>query len=312
MCSGKGPIVINSSVTPKIIVQSDQLADFGSQAGNNSSPAEPTVDNGQVFGGPASGGTTFRVKGQHFCGLKNVTCCVRNKLSCNECDVHNDTLMVCRSPELIIDSLDAANIEPLRFYFINSTKKEEKFKLPDIGYHRYQYPVFTDFVFDGCCNVTVNGLYPNPGFTAEDISIVVVAENSSSRCQIISMDNTQIICKVSQSSPPQLGSLPKQINVTICDNLIVVKPSKQKFSHFKSLLASNLLPGVITIGAYVSFIAVLCVALIFFKSSKDYDLLYLYGRQQKAEMRPLDERNPNEYDDNGEPENMLLVLDEHH
>ncbi|KAL5245404.1 hypothetical protein ACI65C_012814 [Semiaphis heraclei] len=313
MCSGKGPIVFNSSVTSKIVVQSDQLADFGSlRTGNNSSPVKPTVDDGQVFGGPASGGTTFRVKGKHFCGLQNVKCCVRNKLSCNGCDVHNDTLMVCRSPELNIDQVDAANIQPLRFYFINSTKKEEKFNLPVIGYHHYQCPVFTDFVFDGCCNVTVNGLYPNPGFAVEDISIVVVAENSSSRCQIISMDNTQIICKVPQSSPPQLATLPKQVNVTICGNLTVVRPPKQKFSHFKSLFASNLLPGVVTISAYVSFIAVLCVALIFFKSSKDYDLMYLYGRQQNAEMRPLDERSPNDYDDNGEPENMLLVRDERH
>jgi len=307
-CSGKGPIVFNSSITPKIILQSDQLADFGSQADNNSSAVEPTVDDGQVFGGTASGGTTFRVKGQHFCGLQNVKCCVRNMESCSECNVYNDTLMVCRSPELNIDPLDAANIEPFRFYHKNSTGEYEKFKLPDIAYHRYQDPAFADFVFDGCCNVTINRLYPDSGFAVEDFFIVVVAENSSfSRCQIITMDNTQIICKVSQ-----LGLLPKQINVTIGNNHIIVMPSKQKFSHFKSLLASSLLPGVVTIGAYVSFIAVLCVALIFFKSSKDYDLLYLYGRQQLAEMRPLDERNPNDNDDNGKLENMLLVRDEHH
>jgi len=117
---------------------------------------------------------------------------------------------------------------------------------------------------------------------------------------------------VSQLSSSQLGPLPKQLKVTIGDN--VVKLLKQKYRNFKSLLARILWPDVVTIGAYISFIAVLCVALVFFttKATKEYDLLHLHGRQQFAEMRLLDERNSNDYDDHGKPENMLLVRDECH
>jgi len=284
-----------------------------SEVGNNSFPVVPKVSTGQRLGGIESGGTTLRVRGKHFCGLWDIKCCVRNKKSCSHCDVYNDTLIVCRSPKLNISPQNAYEIEPLQLYAKNSTGIQTKInETTVIGYHRYQDPVFKDFVVDGCCNFTINGVYPVQGFAVEDLSIVLVAKNSSSRCQITSMDSTQIICKVSQSSLPQLGPLPKQIQVTIGDNMEVVELTKQKYSHFKSSLARTLLPGVVTIGAYVSFIAVLCVALIFFKSSKDYDLLHLYGRQQVAEMRPLDERNLNDYDDNGEPENMLLVRDESH
>jgi len=220
--------------------------------------------------------------------------------------------MVCGTPKINTDPKNAYEIEYLTFYAEKSTGKEYKLNLPNLDYHRYHDPVFTDFVVDGCCNVTVNGLYLDKGFTAEDLSIILVGENSSSRCQITSLDSTQIICKVSQPSSPQLGTLPKQLNVTISDQLNVVKLSKQKYSNFKSSLARILWPSVVTIGAYVSFIAVLCVALVFFKATKDYDLLHLHGHQHLAEMRPLDEQNPNDYDDDGKPENMLLVRDECH
>jgi len=220
--------------------------------------------------------------------------------------------MVCRTPKINIDLEDAFENEYLRFYAEKSIGIEYKLKLPDLDYQRYHDPVFTDFVVDGCCNVTVNGLYLDKGVTAEDLSIILVGETSSSHCQINSLDSTQIICKVSQSSSSQLGPLPKQLNVTIGNILNVVKLSKQKYSNFKSLLARILWPGVVTIGAYVSFIAVLRVALLFFKVTKEYDLLHLHSRQQLAEMQPLDERNPNYYDDNGKPENMLLARVECH
>ncbi|XP_060878592.1 uncharacterized protein LOC132950964 isoform X2 [Metopolophium dirhodum] len=312
-CSSNGPSVINYSVTPKIKLPSDQPPWSGSsQPGNNSSPVHPTLDDGQVFGGIESGGTTLWVHGQHFSGLRKVRCCVRHRYWCGNCDVRNDTRMVCRTPNININPEDAFENEYLRFYAEKSTGIEYKLELPDLDYHRYHDPVFTDFVVDGCCNVTINGLYLDKGFTAEDLSIILVGESSSSRCQITSLDSTQIICEVPQSSSSQLGSLPKQLNVTISNNLNIVKLSKQKYSHFKNSFARILWPSVVTIGAYVSFIAVLCVALIFFKATKDYDLLHLHGHQQLAEMRPLDERNPNDYDDDGKPENMLLVRDECH
>lgn len=312
-CPGKDPIVNSYSVTPKTIIQSYQSLGC-SQVDNNRFPVVPTVDDGQVFGGIESGGNTFRVHGKHFCGLRDIECCVRNKISCSNCNVQNDTLMICRSPKLNIRPENASEVEPLRFYAKNSTGIQMRVNATEvIRYRRYQDPVFTDFVVNGCCNVTINGLYPVQILAAEDLSIVLqVPGNSSPRCLDTWMDSTQIICRVSQSSLPQLGPLPKQIKVTFGENLKFVERTKQKYSHFKSSLATTLLPGVVTIGAYVSFIAVLCVALIFFKSSKDYDLLHLYGRQQLAEMRPLDERNLNDCDDNGEPENKLLVRDERH
>jgi len=313
-CSGKGPGVINvSSVTPKMALQSDHPPRFGcSKGGNNSSPVSPTVDDGQVFSGIQSGGTTLQVHGQHLSGLRNVKCCVNNRRCCGNCDVLNDTRLVCRTPKIKSSLVDAFKIEPLRFYANNCTGKPDKLNSRDFEYHLYRDPFFIDFVVDGCCNVTVNGLFLDQGFATEDLSIVLVAENSSSPCQFTSMDSTQIICKVPQSSSPQLGTLIKQINVTIGDNLKAVQLAKHKYSHFKSSLPRILLPGIVTIGAYVSFIAVLCVALVFFKASKDYDLLHLHGRQQLAEIRPLDEQNPNDYNDNAESENMLLVRDECH
>ncbi|CAI6346571.1 unnamed protein product [Macrosiphum euphorbiae] len=312
-CSSKGPSVINYSVTPKIILPSQEPpSSDSSQSGNNSSPFHPILDDGQVFGGIESGNTTLWVHGQHFSDLRKVRFCVKHRYWCGNCDVRNDTHMVCRTPNIKIDLEDASKIEYLMFFDENSIGEEYNLTLPGLMYHRYHYPDFTDFVVVGCCNVTVNGLYLDKGFTAEDLSIILVGENSSSRCQITSLDSKQIICKVLQSSSSQLGSLPKQLNVTLGGHLNVVKLSKQNYSHLKSSLARILWPSVVTIGAYVSFITVLCVALIFFKATKDYDLLHLHGRQHLAEMRPLDEQNPNDYEDNGQPENMLLVRDECH
>ncbi|CAI6377374.1 unnamed protein product [Macrosiphum euphorbiae] len=315
-CSSKGPVVINYSVTPKINLQSKLFLNPGSgnsQVVNHSSPVHPTLDHGQVFGGIESGSTTFWVHGQHFSGLRNVKFCVKNRYWCGNCDVRNDTHMVCRTPKINIHPEDAFENEYYVLFFAEkSIGIKYNFSLPDLHYQRYHDPVFTDFVVDGCCNVTVNGLYLDKGFTAEDLSIILVGESSSSRCQITSLDSTQIICKVSQSSSSQLGTLPKQLNVTIGGNLNVIKLSKQKYIHFKSLLARILWPGVVTIGAFVSFIEVLWVALVFFKATKEYDLLHLHGDHQLAKMRPLDERNPNDYDENGKPENMWLVRDECH
>jgi len=135
--------------------------------------------------------------------------------------------MVCQTPKINIDPEDAFENEYLMFFAEKSIGIEYPLYLPDLYYQRYHDPVFTDFVVDGCCNVTVNGLYLDKGFTTEDLSIILVGESSSSRCQITSLDSTQIICKVSQSSSSQLGTLPKQLNVTIGDNLNVVKLSKK-------------------------------------------------------------------------------------
>ncbi|XP_008182989.1 uncharacterized protein LOC100167195 isoform X2 [Acyrthosiphon pisum] len=275
-----------------------------SPSSNDSSPVHPTLDDGQVFGGVKSGGTNFWVHGQYFSGLRKVKYCVKNRYCCSTyCDVRNDTHMVCPTLRFTSDQKK----EYLRFYAQKSNGIEYELELPDLDYHRYHDPEFTDYVLGGCCNVTLHGRHLDKGFNAEDLSIIVVGENSSFPCQITSLDSDQIICKVSQPSSSRLGPLTKQINIMVGDNLKVVRQSKQKYSYYKSPSTQILWPGVVTIGAYVSFIAVLCFALVFFRAKKDYDLLHLHGRQHLAEIRPLDEQNPNDYDDNGKPENMLLV-----
>jgi len=302
---------VKTSVTPKTIVQSYQPKSEGAADNNNSSPIVPTVDDGQTIGGIVSGGTTFMVKGRRFSNLLNMKACVLNKTACGYCNFRDDTLIDCQSPKIVINDPQPQSVietQPLAFYAKNSFGNEIEFE-SKIKYNIYHDPVFTNFVVNGCCNVTVSGLYLDQGYAAKDLSILPDADNSSSRCLVTWTDSTQITCQLSQSSLSQLDQLPKQINVKLGNYNSVVNITKQKTSHFRSSL-SGILPGVvITIGAYVSFIAVLCVALIFFKSSKDYDLLHLHGRQHLAEMRPLNESD--DYDNNSESKNILSVCDKH-
>lgn len=266
----------------------------------------PTVDDGQTFGGIASGGTTFVVKGRSFSGLQNAKACFDNK-TCIHCTILNDTSIECRSPKFVVNETQTViEIKPLKFYGKDPAGNVLKLNSHSFDYHLYQDPVFTDYMVNGCCNLTVNGLYLDQGYATGDLSIVLDTENSSSVCDPVTwMDSTQIVCHSTQLDP-----LPKQINVKIGDYMSAVKLTKQKTSKFKSSLAAIILPGVVTIGAYISFIAVLCVALIFFKSSKNYDLLHLHGHQQLAEMRPLDEKNFKDNKNKSESNNMLLKHDE--
>lgn len=270
-------------------------------------PMVPTVDDGQTFGGIASGGTMFVVKGRSFSGLQNAKACFNDKTTCVHCSIINDTSMECRSPKFVVNETQTViETKSLKFYGKDPAGNVLKLNLDPFEYRLYQDPVFTDYMVNGCCNLTVNGLYLDQGYATGDLSILLDAENSSSVCGPITwMDSTQIVCQSSQLDP-----LPKQINVKVGNYISIVKLTKQKSSRFKNSLAAIILPGVVTIGAYVSFIAVLCVALIFFKSSKDYDLLHLHGPQQLAEMRPLDEKNFNDYDNNSESNNMLSKYDE--
>ncbi|XP_027852466.2 uncharacterized protein LOC114131449 isoform X2 [Aphis gossypii] len=271
-------------------------------------PMVPTVDDGQTFGGIASGGTTIVAKGRSFSGLQNAKACFVNKSTCVYCSILNDTSMECRSPKFIAvnETQTAVEIKPLKFYGKDPAGNVLKLNSNSFEYHLYQDPVFTDYMVNGCCNLTVNGVYLYQGYTTGDLSIVLDTENSSSVCGPITwMDGTQIVCHLSQLDP-----LPNQIYVKAGDYISVVKLTKQNSSKFKNSLAAIILPSVVTIGAYISFIAVLCVALIFFKSSKDYDLLHLHGPQHLAEMRPLDEKNFNDYDNNSESNNMLSKHDE--
>ncbi|XP_025201946.1 uncharacterized protein LOC112599313 isoform X2 [Melanaphis sacchari] len=317
MCLYKGPVVVKDSVTPKTMLQSDRLKPKDPVGDNNSSSIVPTVNAGQKFGGIVSGNTKFMVQGQSCESLYNVKVCTTDyNQTCSRCNVHNDTFMECKSPKFVInDPQPRLVMKQLKFkadIFPGSVQVNPNSWL--IEYYLYQDPVFTDFVVNGCCNVTVNGLHLDLGYAANDLSIVLDSENSSSRCLIILMNSTQITCQLplSRSPPSQLDPLPKQINITVGDYFRVLTLTKRKSSHFKNSLAGIILPGIVTIGAYVSFIAVLCVALIFFKSSKDYDLLHLHGRQNLEEMRSLNEKNFNDYDNDSESKNMLPVRDKRH
>lgn len=257
--------------------------------------ADPIVDANQTFDGIASGNTTLWVHGQRFTYLSDPIIKVHN--SSSDCKIQNDTYMKCRSPPLT----HSANLpnQILNLWFIAGFAHQKINITPPLDsakYYLYPDPTFTDFTIDNCCNITVKGQNLDHGYRAKDDLSIQLVDKNSTECWVILIDSHQITCWINSSNP-----LPQQIIVKIGENIFKVKIAKKRKNHFPSSFTSVILPSVITITMYVAFITCLCLALLFLKTStKQYDLMNIYHRQQFSEMRPLNERqrNPDDnYDD---------------
>ncbi|VVC35606.1 IPT domain,Immunoglobulin E-set,Immunoglobulin-like fold [Cinara cedri] len=257
----------------------------------------PTVAADQEFSGIMSGNTRLMVRGQHFACLNHTKICVGNRDNCTchygKCQVLNDTCMVCETPKFEVYS---KKVIPMSFY-ANITTKSVIFNPPNSAlYHLYPDPTFSDFVLDGCCNVTINSMHLIRGYHVEDLSIRSIG--NSTECLNISMTTNQIYCQL-----PPLNPLPNVISVTIGFGLTINVPMT-KSGETSGLLALMVLPNIFTI-AYImfTFITLLCVTFFGLKSSIKYDLLSLRHNKPLFEMKQLNRRQSNSTDDKDESGN---------
>lgn len=252
----------------------------------------PKVLPNQTFGGPAFGGTAFWVHGRGFSCLQRARAVLGTNETTAPCHVRNDTHMECRSP-----AVDA--VRPLRVGFRAELAGEPvEFGPPDVEsvYRVYPNPVFADFAVDGCCDVTV---YRSGGdnYRTDEYAVRLLPGNVG--CSVTAVHADRIVCQLPSSSPAELE--PWSIVVSVGRNF-TANVTRKKSVHFNSSLQTSvILPSVMAISAYVSFIAFLAVALVCLKTPKRYDLLPVRQGQPAIRMRSLDRRqSTNDYDEDDE------------
>lgn len=297
----RGPVCLTLPELPQhLMLQSSRDFDFVNRhfkPNDDQSPTKikadpPVIDANQTFVGIKSGGYEFWVRGQNLTSLQNVSVHADDKTVHHaSCSVKNDTHMMCWP---LTTKVDVKDVYQLSVYFeAVHFGKTVNLSLPSSRpvYSLYPDPIFTDFTVYDCCDVTINGVDLDRGYTITNLSIQW--DENSSECQIIELELRRIVCQL--PSTPQ--SPPLQTIVITIGNFTTKISNLKKYnnrsnSSARSSSQSNgvdYLPSVFAIGAYVSFIVFLCVILVRLKSSKNYDLLNVHLYQPSTEMKVYDD-----------------------
>lgn len=245
----------------------------------------PTVLPNQTFGGPEFGGTAFWVRGRGFSCLQRARAVLGTNGTTVPCHVWNDTHLECPTPAV------NATRRSLRVGFRAVLAGEPvEFGPSDVDYRLYPDPVFADFTVEGCCDVTV--YRAGDDYRADEYAVRLLPANVG--CSVTEVHADRIVCRLPSSPvPPE----PRSISVSVGRNFSA-NVTRKKSAHFNSSLQTSvILPSVVAIAAYVSFIAFLAVALVCLKTPKRYDLLPVRRGQSAVRMRLLDERQPNDHDE---------------
>lgn len=237
---------------------------------------------GQTFSGISSGGTALWVQGQNFSSMKNVTLYVKDdyasKSRVSPCSIRNDTHIRCLSPPFNVST----SVRNMAFGFkvdFNSSKPVNR--AASGSFCLYPDPIVSDFEVNGCCEITINGVNLDRGYSAEDVT-VRLAENAS-ECAVASVDSNQIVCTVLPSLPSDIHNQTVTVLIGGFSKNVTRKKSLYPFSN---PVTTIVLPSV-TIATYVLFIAFLCVALFFLKAPKTYDLSIAHPRPVPTESHSL-------------------------
>lgn len=247
----------------------------------------PIIDKGQTFTGIVSGGTKFPVRGQYFTRVVNMMFYVEYngiKLH-NDCQVKNESYMICPTPRLNISSLEVSLELKCGFQWNFVTSKLLK-ESRTTNYTVYSDPVYTDFTINDQV-VFVRTQNWNKGYLLDDLLIKV--KNSTNVCSFVLMVQYWIVCEISPSILID-DAIVDEIIIIVGDNL-VYNVKKSKKSLYIEENTNNIIIWTISL-LFLLILTNLLVMIFCIKNKKVYNVTAL-NKSSKLNLLP-ENKNINE------------------
>lgn len=228
---------------------------------------DPFLDEGQLFEGIVSGGTTIPVLGRNFFCVEKAWLSVHSNETeyISNCQVKNDSYIECRSPK-IISSVESSTVLEISFHFIYVNEVKHFLKPDNISYVLYSNPTFNDFEIDNNL-VIINGHGLARGYRIDDLAVRI--PNSTDECVVTLLSEHRIKCHTI-SSIVTLDNL-KVITISIGDGFI--------YSIIKRTSSYNSANFMVS---YLSLHVV--IILLFVLLSVGFVLIYFISKKLRTKM----------------------------
>lgn len=243
---------------------------------------DPALDPSQTFDGVASGGTTVPVRGNHFSCIKSAAFCVdtdgARHCADRRCLVHNDTYMVCVSPQL----RPVAAVQSLRFGLRMdfADHQLDLYPQPDRPtYDVYPDPVYDDFVMsDDRRYVAINGHGSDWNCPTDDVTVRIVRPQKqylqedapAADCAVVRSDHNLIICEIDAATWPDVAANRngEEVVLRVFVGHALAYLVREKSTANPALVAYG---TVIVTGLLVFFAIVIVVAVFRYKKKNQND-----------------------------------------